>query len=110
MEGVKILSEEVISVATNNVEVCLLLVFCFIMGALSYIFFANEERLIGFLALIVATCSLIGSVLWWRLAEVEIKEYKVTPIEDKCFINAMEYEVIDTKQEIITVREKVKNK
>ena len=110
MEGVKILSEEIIVLQTNNVEVFLLLVFCFTVGLLSYLSFGVKDYVMGFVALIVAVCTLVGSLLWWRFKEVEIKEYKVTPVEDRYFINAMEYEVIDTKQEIITVREKVENK
>ena len=103
MEGVKILSEEMI----KNFGGDTLFPFLILVGAvilvfgicfISYCGFIEVESLIEILiGLTILMASIIGSVgnTYYE------KNIKVTPIEDKYFIDATKYKVVKVEGEII---------
>ena len=107
MEGVKILSEEMI----KNFGGDTLFPFLILLGAvilvfgicvISYCGFIEVESLIEILiGLTILMASIIGSVgnTYYE------KNIKVTPIEDKYFIDATKYKVVKVEGEIIYLKD-----
>ena len=102
MEGVKILSEEMIRVFGGDT----LFLFLIFLGILILIFGICLISCCGFevasiveilIGVMLVTISIIGSVgnTYYE------KNIKVTPIEDKYFIDATKYKVIKVEGEII---------
>ena len=103
MEGVKILSEEMIRVFGGNTLYPFLiflgiLILIFGICLISYYGSVEVESLIEILiGLTILMASIIGSVgnTYYE------KNIKVTPIEDKYFIDATKYKVVEVEGEII---------
>ena len=108
MEGVKILSEEMIRNFGGDTIFPILIVaglFLLIFGIYFPIrwCYGSEERLtiVAFSGVTMFIFSIIGSVgnTYYE------KNIEVTPIEDKYFIDITKYEVIKTKGEIIYLKD-----
>ena len=108
MEGVKILSEEMIRNFGGNTIFPILIVaglFLLIFGVyfpVKYCY-GSEERLaiMAFSGAVMFIISIVGSIgnTYYE------KNIEVTPIEDKYFIDITKYEVIKTKGEIIYLKD-----
>ena len=103
MEGVKILSEEMIKIFGGNTLFPFLiflgiLILIFGICLISYYGFVEVASIVEILiGVMLVTISIIGSVgnTYYE------KNIKVTPIEDKYFIDATKYKVVKVEGEII---------
>ena len=107
MEGVKILSEEMIRVFGGDTIFPILIVvglFLLVFGILFLVYYYGFEE--GF-----ATVAISGAVIFIISVAGSVgntyyeKNIEVTPIEDKYFIDITKYEVIKTKGEIIYLKD-----
>ena len=103
MEGVKILSEEMIRVFGGDTIFPILIVvglFLLVFGILFLVYYYGFEEgfatvaLSGAVLLIISVAGSIGNTYYK-------KNIKVTPIEDKYFIDATKYKIIKTEGELI---------
>ena len=103
MEGVKILSEEMIRVFGGDTIFPILIVvglFLLVFGILFLVYYYGFEEgfatvaLSGAVLLIISVAGSIGNTYYK-------KNIKVTPIEDKYFINVTKYKIIKSEGEII---------
>ena len=107
MEGLKILSEEMIRVFGGNTLYPILIVvglFLLVFGILFLVYYYGFEEGFATVALfgaMLVIVSIVGSV---ENTYYE-KNIEVTPIEDKYFIDITKYEVIKTKGEIIYLKD-----
>ena len=107
MEGVKILSEEMIRNFGGETLFPFLiflgiLILIFGICLISYYGFVEVASIVEILiGVMLVTISIIGSV---GNTDYE-KNIKVTPIEDKYFIDATKYKVIKTEGEIIYLKD-----
>ena len=106
MEGVKILSEEMIRVFGGDTIFPVLIivgVFFLTYGICAFIYYGIEVEgiLITLFGVTVLMASIIGSVgnTYYE------KNIKVTPIEDKYFIDATKYKVVKVEGEIIYLKD-----
>ena len=103
MEGVKILSEEMIKIFGGDTIFPILIVaglFLFVFGILFLVYYYGFEEGFATVAIsgaVIIIASIIGSV---ENTYYE-KNIKVTPIEDKYFIDATKYKVVKVEGEII---------
>ena len=103
MEGVKILSEEMVKIfGGGTLFPCLIflgiLILIFGICLISYYGFVEVASIVEILiGVMLVTISIIGSVgnTYYE------KNIKVTPIEDKYFIDATKYKVVKVEGEII---------
>lgn len=105
MEGVKILSEEMVRSFGGDTlyPICLLIGLSLLLPSVCLIIHYGTEGIkeegiyISFLGAIIFILSIIGSVgnTYYK------KNIKVFPIEDKYFIDATKYRVIEVEGEII---------
>lgn len=106
MEGVKILSEEMIRVFGGDTifPFLIFLGILILIFGISLLFYYGDETKNIFITLVGATIlmvSIIGSV-----GNTCYEKYiKVTPIEDKYFIDATKYQVIKVEGEIIYLKD-----
>ena len=107
MEGVKILSEEMIRVFGGDTLYPILIVvglFLLVFGILFLVYYYGFEEgfatvaLSGAVLLIISVAGSIGNTYYE-------KNIEVTPIKDKYFIDITKYEVIKTKGEIIYLKD-----
>ena len=107
MEGVKILSEEMIRVFGGNTLYPILIVvglFLLVFGVLFLVYYYGFEEgfavvaLSGAVLLIISVAGSIGNTYYK-------KNIKVTPIEDKYFIDATKYKVVKVEGEIIYLKD-----
>ena len=103
MEGVKILSEEMIKIFGGDTIFPILIVvglFLLVFGILFLVYYYGFEEgfatiaLSGAVLLIISIAGSIGNTYYK-------KNIKVTPIEDKYFIDVTKYKIIKTEGEII---------
>ena len=103
MEGLKILSEEMIRIFGGNTIFPILIVvglFLLVFGILFLVYYYGFEEgfatvaLSGAVLLIISVAGSIGNTYYK-------KNIKVTPIEDKYFIDATKYKIIKTEGELI---------
>ena len=112
MEGVKILSEEMIKIFGGNTLFPILIVvglFLLVFGILFLVYYYGFEEGFATMAIsgaVLLIISIVGSI---ENTYYE-KNIKVTPIEDKYFIDITKYEVIKTKGEIIYLKDNNKYK
>ena len=107
MEGVKILSEEMIKIFGGGTIFPFLiflgiLILIFGICLISYYGFVEAASIVEILiGVMLVTISIIGSVgnTYYE------KNIKVTPIEDKYFIDATKYKVIKVEGEIIYLKD-----
>ena len=107
MEGVKILSEEMIKIFGGETLFPFLiflgiLILIFGICLISYYGFVEVASIVEILiGVMLVTISIIGSVgnTYYE------KNIKVTPIEDKYFIDATKYKVIKVEGEIIYLKD-----
>ena len=107
MEGVKILSEEMIKIFGGNTLFPILIVvglFLLVFGILFLVYYYGFEEGFATVAIsgaVLLIISIIGSVgnTYYE------KNIKVTPIEDKYFIDATKYKVIKVEGEIIYLKD-----
>lgn len=106
LEGFKILSKyESIQVSSfwNGIFV---ISFCFMLlsfFALMYAIYLREKELRCVFSVIILLCLLL--LLTSVKNSYYIDEYKVTPVEDKYFIDLNKYELISQEDEIFTIKE-----
>ena len=107
MEGVKILSEEMIRIFGGNTIFPILIVvglFLLVFGILFLVYYYGFEEgfatvaLSGAVLLIISVAGSIGNTYYK-------KNIKVTPIEDKYFIDATKYKIIKTEGELIYIED-----
>lgn len=106
MEGVKILSEEMIKIFGGDSLFPVLIivgVFFLTYGICTLIYYGIEVEgiLITLFGVTIFIVSIVGSI---NNAYYE-KNIKVTPIEDKYFIDATKYKVIKVEGEIIYLKD-----
>ena len=107
MEGVKILSEEMIKIFGGNTLFPFLiflgiLIIIFGICFISYCGFVEVESIIEILAgVTILIASIVGSIS----NTCYEKNIKVTPIEDKYFIDATKYKVVKVEGEIIYLKD-----
>ena len=107
MEGVKILSEEMIKIFGGGTIFPILIVvglFLLVFGILFLVYYYGFEEGFAVVAIsgaVIFIISIVGSV---ENTYYE-KNIEVTPIEDKYFIDITKYEVIKTKGEIIYLKD-----
>ena len=107
MEGLKILSEEMIKNFGGDTLYPILIVaglFLLVFGILFLVYYYGFEEGFATVALfgaMLVIVSIVGSV---ENTYYE-KNIEVTPIEDKYFIDITKYEVIKTKGEIIYLKD-----
>ena len=102
MEGVKILSEEMIKIFGGNTLFPILMllgavILAFGICPLAYYGIEVKSILVTLFGAMLVIVSIIGS---FKSSYYE-KNIKVTPIEDKYFIDATKYKVIKVEGEII---------
>lgn len=105
MEGVKILSKEVINIPPDW-YICLLPIVA-ITGIVSLVLLASGcERIscIFFLLFFLSTFFISKKK---DVVETEIKQYKITPTTENYHIDLTKYEVLKVEQNIITIRERI---
>lgn len=104
LEGLKILSE---SIRDSTEEFWVMVAFIgtiiFILAIIGYI----EEQKSCFISVIIILILAIP-LGFDILNEPSVKQLKVTPIEDKYYIDLNKWNIINTESEIITIEEKVK--
>ena len=107
MEGLKILSEEMIRVFGGDTIFPILIVvglFLLVFGILFLVYYYGFEEgfatmaLSGAVLLIISVAGSIGNTYYK-------KNIKVTPTEDKYFIDATKYKVIKIEGEIIYLKD-----
>ena len=107
MEGVKVLSEEMIRVFGGDTIFPFLIflgivIIIFGICIISYYGFVEVESiveiLVGVMLLIVSIIGSVGNTCYE-------KNIKVTPIEDKYFIDATKYKVVKVEGEIIYLKD-----
>ena len=106
MEGVKILSEEMIKIFGGNTLFPFLiflgiLILIFGICLISYCGFEVANIIEIFIGITLVKVSIVGSI---NNTYYE-KNIKVTPIEDKYFIDATKYKVIKVEGEIIYLKD-----
>ena len=107
MEGLKILSEEMIRIFGGNTIFPILIVvglFLLVFGILFLVYYYGFEEGFATVALFGAMFSIVSIVGSVENTYYE-KNIEVTPIEDKYFIDITKYEVIKTKGEIIYLKD-----
>ena len=103
MEGVKILSEEMIKIFGGGTLFPILIVvglFLLVFGILFLVYYYGFEEGFATVAIsgaVLLIISIVGSVgnTYYK------KNIKVTPIEDKYFIDATKYKIVKVEGEII---------
>ena len=107
MEGVKILSEEMVRIFGGDTIFPILIVvglFLLVFGVLFLVYYYGFEEGFATVALsgaVLLIISIVGSVE----STYYEKNIEVTPIEDKDFIDITKYEVIKTKGEMIYLKD-----
>ena len=106
MEGVKILSEEMIKIFGGNTLFPFLiflgiLILIFGICLISYYGFEVANIIEIFIGITLVKVSIVGSIgnTYYE------KNIKVTPIEDKYFIDATKYKVVKVEGEIIYLKD-----
>ena len=107
MEGLKILSEEMIRIFGGNTIFPILIVvglFLLVFGILFLVYYYGFEE--GFAAVAISGAvrfmiSIVGSI---ENTYYE-KNIEVTPIEDKYFVDITKYEIIKVKGEVIYLKD-----
>ena len=107
MEGLKILSEEMVKIFGGDTIFPILIVvglFLLVFGVLFLVYYYGFEEgfatvaLSGAVLLIISVAGSIGNTYYE-------KNIKVTPIEDKYFIDATKYKVVKVEGEIIYLKD-----
>ena len=106
MEGVKILSEEMIKIFGGNTLFPFLiflgiLILIFGICLISYCGFEVANIIEIFIGITLVKVSIVGSISNTYYE----KNIKVTPIEDKYFIDATKYKVVKVEGEIIYLKD-----
>lgn len=111
LEGIKLL-ETIIKNEQSNPGLSVFFAAMFsiglviIIGSIILAFLNEEPSLLLFV--IVGVPLLVGSIILFKDNSIQAKYYKITPIEEKYFIDLSKYDIIETSGEIITVKEKQK--
>lgn len=106
MEGLKILSEEMIKIFGGGTIFPFLIivgVFFLIYGICTLIYYGIEVE--GILITLFGATMFIFSIIGSINNTYYEKNIKVTPIEDKYFIDATKYKVVEVEGEIIYLKD-----
>ena len=107
MEGVKILSEEMIKIFGGNT----LFPFLIFLGILILIFgiclisYYGSVEVESLIEILIGVTMLMASIIGSVSNTYYEKNIKVTPIEDKYFIDATKYKVVKVEGEIIYLKD-----
>lgn len=113
LEGFKILAETTYSyVSSFWATVCIISAFIgfiaiviMLSGFIELLFSENRKRIfIGFIIIVICGLGIFSSLANQKM----LTQYKVTPIEDKYFIDLNRYEIVSQQGEIFEIREKLK--
>ena len=107
MEGVKILSEEMIRNFGGDTlyPICLLIGLSLLLPSVCLISYYGSVEVESLIEILIGVTMLMASIIGSVSNTYYEKNIKVTPIEDKYFIDATKYKVVKVEGEIIYLKD-----